>query len=78
MILSIHEGGLDMAIGDKIKELREKMEISQTAFAKKAGIAQSTVHYIESGVNIPNYKTLEKIAAALEIPVTELSGSKSA
>jgi transcriptional regulator with XRE-family HTH domain len=55
----------------KVKHIRESLNMSQEDLAKKAGVAQSTIHYIECGNN-PTFKTLKKLAAALGISVTEL------
>ncbi|NPV72895.1 MAG: helix-turn-helix transcriptional regulator [Pelotomaculum sp.] len=52
---------------------RESLGMSQKELAEKAGIAQSTVHYIESGGNY-THKTLQKLATALGISVSELLG----
>lgn len=54
-----------------IKELREKQGLSQEQLAEKAGVAQSTIHYIENGNN-PRTETLIKIAAALGVKPGEL------
>jgi len=48
----------------KIKLLRESLGMSQKELAEKAGVAQSTVHNIESGGNY-THKTIQKLAAAL-------------
>jgi transcriptional regulator with XRE-family HTH domain len=51
--------------------LRESQGMSQKELAEKAGVAQSTVHYIESGGNYTQ-KSIQKLAAALDVSVTEL------
>lgn len=55
----------------KIKMLRESQGMSQKELAEKAGVAQSTVHYIESGGNYTQ-KSIQKIAAALGVSVSDL------
>ncbi|GAB6159375.1 helix-turn-helix transcriptional regulator [Desulfotomaculum varum] len=55
----------------KVKQLRESQGLSQKALAEKAGVAQATVHYIESGGNATQ-KTLQKIATALGVSVSKL------
>lgn len=55
----------------KVKMLRESLGMSQKELAERAGIAQSTVHYIESGGNY-THKTLQKLAAALGVSVADL------
>ena len=53
---------LDMEFRLRIKELREDKGISQAAFAKKIGAAQSTVGSWECGTREPGFETLIKIA----------------
>jgi transcriptional regulator with XRE-family HTH domain len=55
----------------RIKQLRESLGMSQKELAEKAGVAQSTVHYIESGGNYTR-KTIQKLAAALGVSVADL------
>ena len=55
-----------------IKQIREKYNLSQTKLAKKSNLAQSTIHYIETGQKSPTVATLKKISAALGIPINEL------
>lgn len=55
----------------KIKDLRENGGYSQKSLADKAGVAQATVHYIESGGNATQ-RTLQKLAAALGVSVADL------
>ena len=59
-------------IGGKIKQIRKNKSISQNALAKKAGIAQSTLSYIENGSKHPRFDTLSSICSALEVSVFEL------
>jgi len=46
--------------------------MSQSALAKKAGIAQSTLSYIESGRKHPHFDTLSAICRALDTSVLDL------
>ena len=62
--------GID--IGGKIKRIRNIKNMSQSALSKKAGIAQSTLSYIENGSKHPHFDTLSAICKALEISVFEL------
>lgn len=56
----------------KIKTLREQLGLSQQELAKAAGVAQSSIHYIETGQKSPTTRTLQKLAAALGVPASEL------
>ncbi|BCV20347.1 helix-turn-helix domain-containing protein [Moorella sp. Hama-1] len=56
----------------RLKEMRLKAKLSQQELAKRAGIGQSTIHYIETGRKSPTYKVLEKLATALDVSVADL------
>lgn len=58
-----------MNINEKIKNLREKRQLTQVQFAKAAGIAVITLQQYESGKRIPATKQLIKIANAFEMPL---------
>lgn len=63
---------MDRNIGDKIKYLRQRKSLSQYALAKKAGIAQSTLSYIEKNAKQPRFDTLQALCAALDVTIFEL------
>lgn len=42
-----------MTIGEKIKELRTEMKLSQEQLGKKVGVSQKAVDYWERNVNYP-------------------------
>ncbi len=50
-----------MDISKDIKEIRMKMLLSQSDFAKELGVSFSTVNRWENGKAIPNYIALKKI-----------------
>jgi len=56
-----------------IRELRKKRGISQNELARRSGVKQSVLSYIESGrTKHPRIDTLAAIAAALEVPIEAL------
>jgi transcriptional regulator with XRE-family HTH domain len=59
-------------IGDKIKYMRQQKKLSQYTLAKKAGVAQSTLSYIEKGAKRPRFETQQAICAALGVTVFAL------
>lgn len=63
-------------IGERIRQLREAAGLSGNALAKLAGIGQSTLSRIESGVHSPTLDVLEKISDALGITLAELVGEQ--
>lgn len=52
-------------IGNKIKEIREKRNISQRGLAIKTGITNATISRIENGLVTPDVSSLQKISNAL-------------
>lgn len=56
-------------IGKEIRRIREGKGWSQAELAVYAGSSQPTVNQIESGKRNPSTRTLEKLAAALEVEV---------
>ena len=63
---------MSIDIGDKIKTMRISKGMSQNTLAKKAGIAQSTLSYVESGCKQPKFETLQSVCRGLGIGVFEL------
>lgn len=64
-----HEFGGD----NVIRELRQKRGWTQTELARKAGVKQSVLSYIESGkTKHPRIDTLSAIASALGVSVQKL------
>ena len=51
----------------RLKEERQKANMSQIELSFAAGLSQNQVNCIESGRNIPNLYTLIKLCAALKI-----------
>ncbi len=61
-------------LAQNIKKLRSQRKLSQEELAKKAGVTYSTLIKLESGVNKnPTIKTIQQIAAALEVTLDELT-----
>jgi transcriptional regulator with XRE-family HTH domain len=63
-----------MGLAENLKKLRKQRKLSQEELAKKAGVTYSTLIKLESGVNQnPTIKTIQQIAAALEVTLDELT-----
>ncbi len=60
-----------VAIGKKIKLLREKRNITQNKLATEAGISASYVASLEKGEKCPTVETLDNICYALNISLVE-------
>lgn len=54
-------------LGDKIKALREKLEMSQAHLASSASISPSLVSQIENNITMPSLETLDRIAECLDV-----------
>jgi len=59
---------------ENVKEIREKLGLSQIELAVKAGVGVSSVIAVEKGTGNPNKSTLRCIAQALGIDVEQLKG----
>lgn len=59
-------------VGSKIRELREKAGLNQTQLAEKAGLSQSHVSRLENAEHSPANFTLQKIAQALGVSVSDI------
>ena len=59
-----------------IKQLREKMDYSQSIFAKECGIAQSTLSLYETGNRLISTLTLQVICTKFKVSADELLGRK--
>lgn len=61
-----------MTIGEYVKKVREDKDITQRGLALKAGVSNSTISNLESGMRIPGVEILEAIARALNVDFIEL------
>lgn len=62
-----------MTIGDKIREIRKKKNLTQEQLALLMGYAnRSVINKIESGINSVTYETLVKLSKVLEVDINEL------
>jgi transcriptional regulator with XRE-family HTH domain len=57
---------------DYLKELRKERKLSMRELARKAGIDSAGLTRLEQGKFAPRPETLTLLAAALEVPVTDL------
>ncbi len=56
----------------KLKSFRLQKGFSQHELAEKVGVAQNSIVYWESGRSMPNLIKAEKLAAILDISITEI------
>lgn len=63
---------LQRALGDRIRERRHELELTQAEVAFTAGIHYSYIGSLESGARNPSIDLIARLARALEIDLGEL------
>lgn len=61
-----------LPLGHRVRELREARGWNTHELGRRSGLTGSQVRKLESGVHAPRRATLEKLAQALELAVSEL------
>jgi transcriptional regulator with XRE-family HTH domain len=61
-----------MLIGTRLRFLREEKGLSQGDVEKRTGLLRCYISRVENGHTIPSLETLERFAAALEVPLYTL------
>lgn len=61
-----------MVIGTRLRKLREDKDFSQGDIEKRTGLLRCYISRVENGHTVPSIETLERLAAALEIPLYQL------
>ncbi|MEW4455564.1 helix-turn-helix domain-containing protein [Bremerella sp. JC817] len=59
-------------VGKVVRELRRQKSMSQEELAERAGISQSHLSRLETGLHVPTSTTMEKIADALGVHPSQL------
>lgn len=59
-------------IGEKIKEVRKEKELTQRELAERLGTTPQNIAQYETGKRNPKRETLQKIAQALNVPLSDL------
>lgn len=63
-------------LGDRIREYRTSIRMTQADFANRLGITGASVSAYENGTRLPSYDVLVKIADTLGVTTDELLGRK--
>lgn len=71
-IVTAPRGEEDLALGARIRELRQRRGLSVGELATAASVSKSLVSQIERGVASPSIDTVRRVASALELPVFAL------
>ncbi len=61
-------------IGDKLKEIRTRRLLTQTELAEKSGVNPTTIVRVERNQAEPHFRTIRRLAKALNVDPTELLG----
>jgi transcriptional regulator with XRE-family HTH domain len=61
-----------MVIGTRLRELRQERKLSQGDITEVIGLPRSYISRIENGHTIPSLETLQRLAAALDVPLYRL------
>ena len=61
-------------VGSRIRQAREKRQLTQAELAEKAGLPPATISHFETGIRIPGTSTLKKLADALDESLDYLLG----
>ena len=55
-------------LGKNLRAARKKLDMTQIEVAQRSGVQAGEVSRIERGIRDPQVSTLEKLAAAVELP----------
>lgn len=66
---------LDFWLGQRIRELRRERGWSLQRLAREAELSVGNLSQVERGITSASIKTLDRLARALEVPVSELLGN---
>src|SRR5690242_11159931 len=61
-----------LTIGARLRELRRKKKLSQGYVEQATGLLRCYISRIENGRTVPSLETLERFAAALDVPLYEI------
>ena len=64
-----------MSIGENIKRIRKSKRLTQEKLSEITQISMASIQRYESGKRQPNIQTINKIADALGMPLSELLGN---
>jgi transcriptional regulator with XRE-family HTH domain len=56
----------------KLREVRERLLVTQDELAERTGISRATLSRLENGLQRPRISTVRKLAAALGVDASEL------
>lgn len=63
------------SVGENIKELRERLNLSQNQLGERIGKSRTAIWQYEHGYTYPRMGTVEKLATALGVSKTDIIGN---
>jgi transcriptional regulator with XRE-family HTH domain len=63
--------GAESIVGLRIRSIREQQKVSLRALADRCGLSANAISLIERGENSPTVSSLQRLAAALDVPITD-------
>jgi len=72
LLLPYSDMDISKKFGKRVRELREKREMSQGDVAKKIGVHPSYISQIERGVQNVSLRGMERLAKVFNIPINTL------
>jgi len=61
---------ISVDVGQRLRTLREERKVSMRALARRSSLSANALSMIERGLTSPSVTTLNKLANAMEIPIT--------
>jgi transcriptional regulator with XRE-family HTH domain len=68
----LEKGGVEMDVGDRLKQFRQLGGLSQGKIEERTGLLRCYISRVENGHTVPSVDTLEKFARALNVPLYQL------
>ena len=68
--MTTEKDALSLDVGTRLKDLRESRHISMRELARRSDLSANALSMIERNLTSPSVSTLNKLAMALEIPIT--------
>ena len=67
---------MEQQFKDRLKSTREAQEMTQAELAYAAKLTSASISQFESGVKMPNYRSLIKLSKGLDVTIDYLIGKK--
>jgi transcriptional regulator with XRE-family HTH domain len=69
---------MPLSFADRLREMREKRELSQSELARDAGMQPSAIAHFEAGRRKPSFDNVRALARALKVSGDYLLGTQAA